>query len=159
LLKRPVATVSASVVKSALARLHELPPEAVPLLLECLADPSDGLRLNAVLALENAPPEEVGPALDQLLDDPNLRVRLIAAGRVLAADPADARAAAAVAEALAAPAPRLRSAALALIETLDDSGAKFLPALRERAATESDAALREQLQRLLAAGPSRQRAT
>jgi hypothetical protein len=48
---------------------------------------------------------------------------------------------------------------LALIETLDDPEAKFLPALRERAATESDAALREQLQRLMAAGPSPQRAT
>ncbi len=129
----------------ALARLDELPPGAVPLLLECLADPSDGLRLNAALALENAPPEAVGHALNQLLDDPNLRVRLIAAGRVLAADPADARAAAVVAEALAAP--RLRSAALALVEALGGRGAEFPPALGERAATESDVALREPLQR------------
>jgi hypothetical protein len=89
------------------------------------------------------------------VEDPNLRVRLIASGRVLATDPADARAVAVVAEALAAPAPRPRSAALALIETLDNPGVRFLPALRERAATESDAAPREQLQRLLAAGRRR----
>jgi HEAT repeat protein len=135
----------------ALARLKDLPHEAVPLLLECLADASDGLRLNAALALERAPAEEVGPALTQLLDDPNLRVRLIAAGRVLAADVTDARAIAAVTEALAAPAPRLRSAAAALIETLDNPETTFGSVLRERVSVEPDRTLREQLQRLLGA--------
>ena len=37
-----------------------LPDEAVPLLIECAADPNDGLRLNAVVALRGGAPVAAG---------------------------------------------------------------------------------------------------
>jgi HEAT repeat protein len=130
---------------NALARLDDLPADAVPLLLECLADPSDGLRLNSALALCRAPLDAAGPGLRLLLDDPNLRVRLVAAGPTLAADAVDAKATAVVVEALDAPSPRLRDSAVGLIESLGERGAPFLPALRERAAAEPDPRIAERV--------------
>ena len=67
----------------ALARLEALPPAAVPVLRGSApgkGDPNDGLRLNAVLALRLAPPGEVADLMGHLLADPNVRVRLVAAG-------------------------------------------------------------------------------
>jgi HEAT repeat protein len=94
----------------ALARLEELPTGAATALRECAGDPNDGLRLNAVLALQLAPPGEVADLMSHLLDDPNVRIRLVAAGAVLGVNPAEARAAAAVVAAAADPSPRVRQA-------------------------------------------------
>jgi HEAT repeat protein len=94
----------------ALARLDELPTGAVSALRECASDPNDAVRLNAALALRLAPSGEVADLMNHLLDDPNVRVRLVAAGAVLGANPADARAAAAVVAAADDPNPRVRQA-------------------------------------------------
>jgi HEAT repeat protein len=101
-----------------LSRQEQLPPDAVPLLIDCTTEPNDNLRTNAVLALRKAPPAETADVMRHLLDDPSGRVRLIAAGSVLAADPADA-AALAVAEAgRNDPSPRVRQAAVELLDSL-----------------------------------------
>ena len=84
-LRDPEARVRANAAR-ALSRLADLPAEAIPPLAECVQDPSDSVRLNAALALRKAPPTATADALEALLDDPNGRVRLIAAGSVLAAD-------------------------------------------------------------------------
>lgn len=94
----------------ALARLEQLPAEAVVPLRECGADPNDGLRLNAALALRLAPVAETADLMVHLLDDPNVRVRLVAAGAVLTADPASARAAAVVHTAAEDSSPRVKQA-------------------------------------------------
>jgi HEAT repeat protein len=94
----------------ALARLDDLPADAVTALRECAGDPNDGLRLNAVLALRLAPPAAVADLMGHLLSDPSLRVRLVAAGAVLGANPADERAAAVVLAAADDPNPRVREA-------------------------------------------------
>ena len=65
--------------------------------------------------------------------------------------PAGEAAAAVVTEALAAPALRLRSSAIGLVESLGEEGGRFLPALRERAGSETDPRLREQITRTVAA--------
>ncbi len=108
----------------ALARLDALPAEAIPLLIACTADPDDGLRINAALALELAPP--AAEAMRHLLEDANVRVRLVAARSLLCADPGDARAGAVLLEALADADPRARKAALGLAESLGPAGAAFL---------------------------------
>src|SRR6185295_1117773 len=74
----------------AISRLDPVPAEAIPLLAECAAAPDAGLRLNAALALQAAPGRAAADALHHLLDDPNPRLRLIAARRLFADDPADA---------------------------------------------------------------------
>ena len=70
----------------ALARLDAIPAAAIPLLIECTADANDGLRMNAAMALKLAPAGEVLEVMQRLVADPNSRVRLIAAGSLLAAD-------------------------------------------------------------------------
>lgn len=102
----------------ALARLDELPAEAIPLLIECMADPSDGLRINAAMALKIAPPAKTAEVMQHSLDDPNLRIRLIAASSILPTEPENARALAVLAEALNDPALRVRSAAEELAASL-----------------------------------------
>ena len=100
-----------------------LPAEAVPLLAECAADPNDGLRTE-----RRGGPGERGPGrpaadtLRRLVEDPNSRIRLIAAGAVLAEDPADAAAGEVVAAALADPALRLRRVGLDVVASLGDHG-------------------------------------
>ncbi|MDY3563452.1 HEAT repeat domain-containing protein [Gemmata sp. JC673] len=94
----------------ALARLAALPPGAVLPLRECLSDPNDGLRLNAALALRLAEVAEVSDLMLDLLDDPNVRVRMVAAGAVLGSNPANTRAAAVVHAAADDPSPRVRQA-------------------------------------------------
>jgi HEAT repeat protein len=119
-----------------LGRLDALPADAIPLLIACTADPSDGLRMNAAMALKLAPAGAAGEAMQRLVEDANVRIRLIAASVLLPVDPANAKAGAAVVEALSDPAVRLRKAALQLVESLGPSGAAFLDALRQRAGLE-----------------------
>jgi HEAT repeat protein len=134
----------------ALSRLEPLPAEAVPLLTECAADPNDGLRLNAVVALRGAPAGAGGEILHRLVEDPNSRIRLIAAGAVLAGDPTDAAAAAVVSAALSDPALRLRQVGLDVVTSLGEHGAVFLDILRGRAEAEDEPAVRGRLAELLA---------
>jgi HEAT repeat protein len=125
----------------ALSRLESVPAEAVPLLAACAADPSDGLRLNAAMALRRAPPGSTSAPLALLLEDANVRVRLVAAGAVLTADRTDPRAAAILVEALSDPSPRVRKAALEFIDTLGCDGTAFLAALQQRQGIEEDSEL------------------
>jgi HEAT repeat protein len=134
----------------ALSRLEPLPSEAVPLLVECAADPNDGLRLNAVVALRRADSGARDEVLRHLIEDPNTRIRLIAAGAVLAQSPTDAPAAAVISEALSAPALRLRTVGLDVIDSLGDRGGVFREALRRRAEEEEDPAVRDRAAELLA---------
>ncbi len=102
-------------VAFAVSRLDPVPAEAVPSLAECLASPDVGLRMNAALALAAVPGRAAADAIRPLLTDPNPRLRLIAARRDLAEDPADAQAAAVVRAAAADPNPTIRKAAEELL--------------------------------------------
>jgi hypothetical protein len=77
-------------------------------------------------------------ALHPLLDDPNPRLRLITARRLLVEDPADPRAAAVVADALAATAAGIRQAAAALVDAVGPAAGAVLDAVRGRAEKETD---------------------
>jgi HEAT repeat protein len=136
-------------VAHALSRLESLPVDAVPRLAECATDPNDGLRINAALALKLGPSGEVRGIMEQLVADPYLRVRLIAAGWLLANNPGNERAITVVGEALADPAFRLRKAALALVESLGEKGEVFVEHLRLRDALEEDSEARRMLGQLL----------
>ena len=129
----------------ALGRLDPVPAEAVPLLAECTAHDDAGLRLYAAIALQAAPGREASDALRPMLHDPNPRIRLIAARRELAEDPADAEAVAAVADALADPAPGIRKAARDLIGAIGPAAEAVRNAVRERIECEADAEVRELL--------------
>jgi HEAT repeat protein len=132
----------------ALARLDPLPPEAIPLLVDCSVHADEALRLTAAMALKVAPAGVTGEAMPHLLEDANVRIRLIAAGSLLSAEPGNARAGAALAEALGDPAPRVRKAALELVESLGSGAAAFLEVLKKRSGLEEDADLRAILDRL-----------
>jgi HEAT repeat protein len=132
-----------------MTRLEALPPEAIPLLIECTADPDDGLRLNAVKALKAASPDAVGSALQALMEDPNPRIRLIAAGYVLGDDPAHRKAAAVLTEALAHPTVVLRKTAVALVDTLGPHAVLFVEVVKERVEAEAEPELKERLARVL----------
>jgi HEAT repeat protein len=131
------------------AQLDALPAEAVPLLLACTSDPSDALRMNAALALKLAAPRAAGEAMERLLGDVNLRIRLIAASCLFATDPANARAGAVLEEALSDQAPRVRKAALELVDSLGTGGVAFLEGLKERDGREEDPDVRAALASLL----------
>jgi HEAT repeat protein len=144
----------------ALGRLDPVPAEAIPLLAECAVNEDAGLRLNAALALQAAPGRAAADALHPLLDDPNSRVRLIAARRVLAEDPADPDAVAVVADALVAPATGLRKAAADLLDAVGPAAGAILDALRGRPEAETDPEMRglvadaiEGLERVVATQP------
>jgi HEAT repeat protein len=122
----------------ALGRLDPVPAEAIPLLAECTAHPDAGLRLNAALALQAVPGRAAADALHPLLADPNPRLRLIAARRVLAEDAADAGAVAVVADALAAPAAGIRKAAADLVDAVGPAAGAVLDAVRGRLQAETD---------------------
>jgi HEAT repeat protein len=122
----------------ALGRLDPVPDEAIPLLAECAAHPDAGLRLNAALALQAAPGRAAADALQPLLDDPNPRLRLIAARRLLAEGPADPGAVAVVADALAAPAAGIRQAAADLVGGVGPTAGAVLDVVRGRVETETD---------------------
>src|SRR4051794_40361674 len=122
----------------ALGRLDPVPAEAIPLLAECAAHPDAGLRLNAALALQAVPGRAAADALHPLLHDPNPRLRLIAARRLLAEDPADQGAVAVVADALAAPAAGIRKAAADLVDAVGPAAGAVLDAVRARLEKETD---------------------
>jgi HEAT repeat protein len=102
----------------ALARLDVPPAGAVAALRECAGDPSDAVRLNAALALRLESVGGCGDLMDHLLDDPNVSVRLVAAGAVLGANPTDTRAGAVVIAAADDPNPRVRQAVQDLLPLL-----------------------------------------
>jgi len=134
----------------ALARLETLPTEAVAPLIAAAADPGDGLRINAAMALKLAPAgAAVGETMRALVADPNPRVRLIAAGSVLADDSDHPGARAVLVDALSDPSPRVRKAAVALVESLGKDGVGFLDALKGRDAMEGEEGVRGDLTRLI----------
>ena len=98
---------------------------------------------------KDAPPIAVGEAMRPLLEDANLRIRLIAAGSLLAADSGDAKAGAVLVEALSDPSPRLRKAALELVESLGAGGGAFLEDLKKREELEVEPELRDVVARLI----------
>ncbi|SIN87371.1 HEAT repeat [Singulisphaera sp. GP187] len=89
----------------ALGRLDTLPRDAIPLLVERTTDADEGVRLNAATALKLAPADLVGAVMQNLLTDSNSRIRLIAAGSLLATGLANPQADLALVEALGDPAP------------------------------------------------------
>ncbi len=117
---------------NALARLDAIPDAAVPRLIECTADDNDGLRLNAAMALRLAPTAAVLEVMRGLVDDPNSRVRLIAAGCLLAVEADHAGAGLVLIAALEDPAPRVRAAAVELLASLGAGGAAIIEGSRER---------------------------
>jgi HEAT repeat protein len=133
----------------ALARLDPLPYAAVPLLIACTADANDGLRINAALALKLATGAAVTEAMEHLVEDANLRIRLIAASSLLSVNPGHAQAGAVVRETLNDPTVRLRQAALALVQSLGAGGALFVDTLRLRAELEEEPELRDALVQLV----------
>jgi HEAT repeat protein len=147
-LRDPEALVRANAA-NALARLDELPSSALEPLIECSADGHDGLRMNAAMALENAPPVAVAEVFAHLIDDPNARVRLIAAGFLLQQDLNHERAISVASEALLDPLPRLRSSALELVVSLGEKGGAFLKPLEGRAKEEGDPEVRKRIAELL----------
>ena len=126
----------------ALSRLPELPAEAI-------AHADDGVRLNAALALRAAPAAKAAPVFRQWLADASARVRLIAAGYLLEADPADADAAAGLVTLLDDPSPRLRRTVVELVDSLGPRAAPFLEALKQRAGAEVDPELSGQLEEVI----------
>lgn len=126
----------------ALGRLDPVPAEAIPLLAECTAHPNAGLRLNAAIALQMVPGRAAATALHPLLDDPNPRLRLIAARRILADDPSDAEAVAVVADALAARAAGIRRASAELVEAVGPAAGAVLDVVRRRLEGETDPDIR-----------------
>jgi HEAT repeat protein len=116
---------------NALARLEAIPDAAIPLLIECTADSNDGLRMNAATALRLAPAGAVAEVMQHLIEDPNSRVRLIAAGCLLSAESSNLSAGAVLLEALDDPSPRVRAAAMELLESLGARGAALVAELKE----------------------------
>jgi HEAT repeat protein len=132
-----------------LAQQEILPASAIPALIECTAELDDGLRLHAALALRSAPAHQATPAFEHLLADTNPRLRLIAAGVLLEADATHAQAGAILEAALADPLPRMRRAAIDLIEALDARGTAFLELLRRQAQGEVEPELADRLDQLI----------
>ena len=133
----------------ALARLDPLPAEAIPLLIECTTDAHDGLRMNAAMALKLAPAGAVSEVMRYLIADPNSRIRLIAASFLLSVEPGDMKVGTVLEEALGDPAPRVRKAALELVESLGTGGAIFLEVLQQRDRLEGETELRVTLARVI----------
>lgn len=123
----------------AIGRMDPVPADAVPLLAECLGESDAGLRLNAALALQAATGRAAADALHPLLQDANPRLRLIAARRELAEDPADTAAAEVIAAAAADPSPNVRQAAEQLIDNLaSDAVPTLLEVVRLRRAVQPE---------------------
>ena len=136
-LRDPEVQVRANAA-NALARLDAIPAAAIPLLIECTDDANDGLRMNAAMALKLAPADTVAEVMHNLVEDPNSRVRLIAASCVLSEESNDANAGAILIEALGDPALRVREAAMDLFESLGNGSTAILESLRERDGTKED---------------------
>src|SRR6185436_20863275 len=104
--------------------------------------PDAGLRLNAALALQAVPGAAAVEALRPLLDDPNCRLRLIAARRILATDGVDKEALQAVADALLVSLPSVRKAAADLLQSVPSVAPAILGLLQERNEHETDSEVR-----------------
>ncbi|AMV37907.1 HEAT repeat domain-containing protein [Planctomyces sp. SH-PL62] len=76
--------------------------------------------------------------METLTEDPNARVRLTAAGALLAVEAGDSHAGAVLMEALADPTPRVREAAFDVFESLGDQGALVLEAVQKGEPTETE---------------------
>lgn len=76
----------------ALARVRRLPDGTVPAVIDCLQEADGRIRLHAAVALSTTPTPEAVDALEGLLDDPDGRIRRVAAAAVLKADPGHASA-------------------------------------------------------------------
>jgi hypothetical protein len=122
-----------------------LPEGAVAGLTECVADPDDAVRVCAARALRRAPPEVAEATFARLLDDPNPRIGLLAAGYLLGAAPGHPEATAVVADALREGPAGVCRAAVELVASLGEQGAAFLDALRDRAAAEPDPGLSDRM--------------
>lgn len=121
-----------------LGRLDPIPEEAVPLLAECATHSDAGLRRNVAIALQAVPGRAAVSALHTFLDDPNPRLRLIAARRVLAEDAKDRGAIVALAEALVNPASEIRKAAADLVETVGPALEAVLDELQGKLKAETE---------------------
>ena len=86
--------------------------------------------MNAAMALTLAPADMVAEVMQRLVADPNSRVRLIAAGSLLSTESSNSSASAVVVEAMEDPAPRVRAAALEVVESLGVSGAAHVLGLK-----------------------------
>jgi HEAT repeat protein len=126
----------------AIGRLDPVPVEAVPVLVECAAHPDVGLRLNVALALQNVPGRAAVNALHSLLDDSNSRLRLISARRVLAEDPEDQGAIAALCDSLTNAAQSVRTAAADLVETNGPAAGAILDMMSSKFDQETDPNIR-----------------
>jgi len=104
--------------------------------------------MNAATALRLAPAGEVLDVMQRLVADPNSRVRLIAAGSLLAAESGNTSAGVVLLEALEDPAPRVREAAMELLGSLGATGAALVDGLRERDGLPEEPAWREAPDRL-----------
>jgi HEAT repeat protein len=147
-LRDPESKVRANAAR-ALMRFTPLTAAAVAPLVENAAHADDAVRLAAALALRAAPRGEGQTAFEQLLADPNERIRLLVAGFLLSDVPGHERAAAVLAAALTDPSPRLRKAALELVASLGPAGATFLEQLRHRALEEVEPEVSDLLAELL----------
>ncbi len=133
-------------VAHAFGRMNPVPAEAVPLLAECLSSTDGGLRLNAALALLAAAGRSAFDALRPLLDDPNPRLRLIAARRLLTEEPLDTHTAEVIAAAVVDPNPSIRKATTELIANLSTPAVPtVLAALRARLEGEHESGPRDAL--------------
>jgi len=141
-LRDPEVRVRANAA-DALARRSTTPADAVSLLIDCASESNDALRLSAARALTLAPPETVAEIMEHLTADPSARVRLIAAGFLLANHVENADAGAVVVEALTDRAPRVREEALAVVESLGTDGASAIDALPNSDTARLQAAMRE----------------
>jgi hypothetical protein len=97
------------------------------------------------MALKNGPADQVRDTFEHLIEDPNVRVRLLAASFLLPQDPEHSQARAIVKEALAGPSPRVRSAALEVIASLGPRGVTWLGPLTERGRLEENEEVRDAL--------------
>jgi hypothetical protein len=133
----PETRVRANAVRVFLG-VNPLPAEAVACLRECARDADDTVPLNAARVLRNVLPSEVQEVFTRLLDDPNARRRLLAAGALLAADPMNETAAAVVVATLRLAPPGLRRDVIELIAALGAAGRHFRDALVDQAGEEVD---------------------
>jgi HEAT repeat protein len=100
-------------------------------LIECTADASDGLRMNAARALRLAPSQSVVEIMQRLVADPSSRVRLIAASSLLDAEPGNTAAIAALVESLEDPVRGVHEAARELLDSLGAAGVALIGALND----------------------------
>jgi HEAT repeat protein len=146
-MKDPEAQVRANIVYVCLTK-DLVRPEMYPMLAACTTEPDDGLRLNALRALREAPHDLLADILPRLVGDSVPGIRLLAAVRVLQRDPDSEEAITVVTEALHAAGPGYRRQALEFLRELDPAVLKtFEPVLAELDAVEDNARVRKQLEK------------